>query len=70
MGVTAAAALMVCDHSRPDTAAVEHGITTLLLPPLQQVTEHRPGMVLAVCDLMLCDTALGGTSDGTSPDGR
>jgi hypothetical protein len=56
LGVTTAAALMVRDHSRPDTAAVEHGVTTPLLPPLQQVTEHRPSMVLAVCDLMLCDT--------------
>ncbi len=61
---------MVGDRCWPDAAAVEQGITTLLLPPLRQVTERHLGTVLVVCHAALCDTALGDTSDRTSPDGR
>lgn len=43
-------ALMVGDRSRPDGAAVEAGITTLLLPPLRDVTDRRLHKVLALCD--------------------
>ncbi len=50
LGVTAAEAVMVGDRSRPDGAAVEQGITTLLLPPLQQVTDRRLHKVLGLCD--------------------
>ena len=50
LGVTAAEALMVGDRSWPDGAAVEQGITTLLLPPLQQVTDRRLHKVLALCE--------------------
>lgn len=42
-------ALMVGDRSRPDGAAVEQGITTLLLPPLRAVTDRRLHKVLALC---------------------
>lgn len=38
--------LMVGDRSRPDGAAVESGITTLLLPPLRAVTDRRLHKVL------------------------
>lgn len=50
LGVTAAETLMVGDRARPDGAAVEQGITTLLLPPLRDVTERRLHKVLALCD--------------------
>lgn len=43
-------ALMVGDRSRPDGAAVENGITTLLLPPLRNAHEARLHKVLALCD--------------------
>jgi len=49
LGVPAAEALMVGDRSGPDGAAVEQGITTLLLPPLRDVTDRRLGRVLALC---------------------
>ena len=42
-------ALMVGDRSRPDGAAVELGIATLLLPPLTHPTERRLHHVLALC---------------------
>jgi hypothetical protein len=48
---------------------VEQSIT-ILLPPLQQVAERRLSNALALCDTALRDTALGDTSDRTSPDGR
>ena len=41
LGISAEAALMVGDRSGPDGAAVEHGITTLLLPPLRSVEDRR-----------------------------
>ena len=50
LGVAPAAALMVGDRSRPDGAAVEQGITTLLLPPLRRVSERRLDKVLGLCD--------------------
>lgn len=50
LGVAPAEALMVGDRSRPDGAAVEQGITTLLLPPLRGVSERRLDKVLALCD--------------------
>jgi FMN phosphatase YigB (HAD superfamily) len=48
-GVTSDEALMVGDRSRPDGAAVEQGITTLLLPPLRQAADCRLDKVLALC---------------------
>jgi len=42
-------ALMVGDRARPDGAAVELGITTLLLPPLRGVADRRLDKVLALC---------------------
>jgi len=42
-------ALMVGDRSRPDGAAVEVGIATLLLPPLTDPAERRLHHVLALC---------------------
>lgn len=50
LGVGACAALMVGDRSRPDGAAVEQGIATLLLPPLQNAHDARLHKVLALCD--------------------
>lgn len=44
------AALVVGDRSRPDGAAVEAGLTTLLLPPLRSVDDRRLHKVLALCD--------------------
>ncbi|MDT0277197.1 HAD family hydrolase [Blastococcus goldschmidtiae] len=43
-------ALMVGDRSRPDGAAVDIGITTLLLPPLRDVADRRLDKVLRLCD--------------------
>jgi HAD superfamily hydrolase (TIGR01549 family) len=43
-------ALMVGDRSQPDGAAVESGITTLLLPPLRARTNERLHLVLALSD--------------------
>lgn len=50
LGVEPSAALMVGDRSRPDGAAVENGITTLLLPPLRNAHDARLHKVLALCD--------------------
>lgn len=47
--VAPADALMVGDRSRPDGAAVEVGITTLLVPPLRDVSERRLDAVLRLC---------------------
>jgi len=47
--VTVEQALMVGDRSGPDGAAVEQGITTLLLPPLTSVDQTRLHGVLALC---------------------
>ena len=44
-------ALMVGDRSRPDGAAVELGMTTLLLPPLARATDRRLHHVAALCGL-------------------
>jgi len=49
LGVGPEDALMVGDRSRPDGAAVESGIRTLLLPPLRSVDDHRLHLVLALC---------------------
>jgi FMN phosphatase YigB (HAD superfamily) len=49
LGVEPADALMVGDRSRPDGAAVESGITTLLLPPLRDVADRRLDAVLRLC---------------------
>jgi FMN phosphatase YigB (HAD superfamily) len=49
LGVSPDEALMVGDRSRPDGAAVELGITTLLLPPLRHVADRRLDKVLALC---------------------
>ncbi len=49
LGVGPDDALMVGDRSRPDGAAVESGITTLLLPPLRAVTDRRLHKVLRLC---------------------
>lgn len=47
-GATADETLMVGDRSGPDGAAVEQGITTLLLPPLREVGQRRLHRVLAL----------------------
>jgi hypothetical protein len=39
---------MVGDRSQPDGPAVEHGITTLLLPPLTHPGQRRLHHVLAL----------------------
>lgn len=49
LGVEPEEALMVGDRSRPDGAAVESGIPTLLLPPLRSVHDRRLHLVLALC---------------------
>jgi HAD superfamily hydrolase (TIGR01509 family) len=49
LGVGPEDALMVGDRSRPDGAAVESGIPTLLLPPLRSVDDRRLHLVLALC---------------------
>ena len=49
LGVGPDDALMVGDRSRPDGAAVESGIPTLLLPPLRSVDDRRLHLVLALC---------------------
>ena len=49
LGVASDEALMVGDRSRPDGAAVEVGIATLLLPPLTDPAERRLHHVLALC---------------------
>lgn len=50
LGVAPEEALMVGDRSRPDGAAVEAGLTALLLPPLRSVADRRLHKVLALCD--------------------
>jgi FMN phosphatase YigB (HAD superfamily) len=49
LGVAPHEALMVGDRSRPDGAAVELGIATLLLPPLTHPAERRLHLVAALC---------------------
>jgi FMN phosphatase YigB (HAD superfamily) len=49
LGVSADEALMVGDRSRPDGAAVERGITTLLVPPLRGTGDQRLHRVVALC---------------------
>ena len=49
LGVGADQALMVGDRSRPDGAAVESGIATLLLPPLSRTDDQRLHLVLSLC---------------------
>ena len=49
LGAAAEDTLMVGDRSRPDGAAVECGITTLLLPPLRGVDDRRLHRVLQLC---------------------
>lgn len=48
LGVEAHQALMVGDRSRPDGAAVEAGLTTLLLPPLRAVDDRRLHLITAL----------------------
>lgn len=49
LGVEPDRALMVGDRSRPDGAAVEAGLATLLLPPLRGVDDRRLHLVTALC---------------------
>lgn len=49
LGVNPDDAVMVGDRSRPDGAAVESGITTLLLPPLRSIRDRRLHKVLSLC---------------------
>lgn len=49
LDVDADQALMVGDRSRPDGAAVELGLTTLLMPPLARSSDRRLHRVLALC---------------------
>ena len=51
LGVGPEEALMVGDRSRPDGAAVESGIPTLLVPPLRSVDDRRLHLVLALCGI-------------------
>ena len=51
LGVEPDDALMVGDRSRPDGAAVECGLTTLLLPPLAAPSDRRLHRVLALCGI-------------------
>lgn len=48
LGTHAHETLMVGDRSRPDGPAVEQGITTLLLPPLEHPGQRRLHQVLAL----------------------
>ena len=50
LGVRPTDTLMVGDRSGPDGAAVEEGITTLLLPPLTNIEDRRLHCVLALCE--------------------
>lgn len=43
---------MVGDRSRPDGGAVERGITTLLIPPLDDPRDARLHKVLALCEAL------------------
>ena len=49
LGADAATSLMVGDRSRPDGAAVEAGLTTLLLPPLTSTHNRRLHRVSMIC---------------------
>jgi len=49
LGVEAASTLMVGDRAAKDGAAVELGMTVLLLPPLRAATERRLHRVLDLC---------------------
>ena len=49
LGLTPDETLMVGDRSRPDGAAVELGIPTLLLPPLAHPSDRRLHFVTALC---------------------
>jgi FMN phosphatase YigB (HAD superfamily) len=49
LGVQADQALLVGDRAEPDGAAVECGLTTLLLPPLTAPSQRRLHRVLALC---------------------
>lgn len=51
LGTWAHETLMVGDRSRPDGPAVEQGITTLLLPPLEHPGQRRLHHVLALVGL-------------------
>ena len=51
LGVAPDEALMVGDRSRPDGAAVESGIPTLLLPPLRSADDRRLHHVLSLCGI-------------------
>jgi FMN phosphatase YigB (HAD superfamily) len=50
LGLAPHEALMVGDRSRPDGAAVELGIPTLLLPPLAHPADRRLHLVTALCE--------------------
>ncbi|RAG81975.1 HAD family hydrolase [Streptacidiphilus pinicola] len=54
LGVQPHETLMVGDRSGHDGAAVEAGITTLLVPPLTHATEKRLHLVLAACGVAGC----------------
>ena len=51
LGTQAHETLMVGDRARPDGPAVEQGITTLLLPPLEHPGQRRLHPVLALAGL-------------------
>ncbi|WP_200953314.1 HAD family hydrolase [Agromyces sp. Root81] len=46
LGVAPQEAIMVGDRARPDGTAVEHGIVSLLLPPLRSTDDERLELVL------------------------
>ena len=56
-------AIMVGDRSRPDGAAIESGITTLLLPPLRTVGDRRLHKVLSLCGADLDRAGAGSTME-------
>ena len=67
LGVEPGGALMVGDRSRPDGAAVEQGLTTLLLPPLRDVEDRRLHRVSALC-ARPATGGRGGAPLGGAPD--
>ncbi|MFE6736985.1 HAD family hydrolase [Microbacterium sp. NPDC057650] len=50
LGVPASEALMVGDRAHPDGGAVEHGMTVLLVPPLQSPEDQRLGRMFNLPD--------------------
>ena len=65
LGIGPEEALVVGDRSRPDGAAVELGIATLLLPPLANAADRRLHHVAALCGVPWVSAP--GRSAGSAP---